>query len=52
MVIDGLRFITGECRLGSIGGDIEAGWFSKKLILVFDEVETEGEVGGGMKFRA
>jgi hypothetical protein len=43
---------SGVGILGSVEGDIEFGGFSRKLILLLEEViEADGEAGGGIVLR-
>lgn len=38
--------------MGSIGGDIDVDGFKRKFMLLFeDDIEADGEVGGGMVLR-
>ena len=52
VVNDEALWSAGDWRLGSIGGDIDVDGFSRKFILLLeDDIEADGDVGGGIVFR-
>jgi hypothetical protein len=52
VVNDDALWSGGDWRLGSIGGDMDVDGFRRKFILLLeDDIEADGEVGGGIVFR-